>query len=141
MYIDSLELFKMADGKDVEQTDEWMAADGNMYSYGKVVKRRCVACPESFDWDGVPYKNHCFKCYTKKVRKCGVCHVNNLKIDAKPTDMACTSCWLASRAKTHKTCPTCPPHLAHHLRCPLNKDCCAQCEARLVSVEKPPIGQ
>lgn len=111
----------------------WVGADGNSYSYGKAKKRACVACRKNFDWDGTPYKTHCMECYEKNVRKCEACKVNNLKIDAKHWERVCTSCWLATKSKSYKTCPTCPPALAMHLRCPLNKNCCATCEARLVS--------
>ncbi len=119
------------------EPDCWAGADGNMYTYGKAKKRACVLCRSNFDWDGTPYKTHCSDCYAKKVRKCEVCKVNNLKIDAKPYEKACTSCWLAVRAQSHKPCPSCPPHLATHLRCPMNKPCCARCEASIVSASAP----
>jgi hypothetical protein len=115
---------------------EWVGADGELCSYGPMKKRACNRCRKMFDWDGNDYKKACPECYKKNVRKCAACKVNNLRLDAKPFETVCVACFTAKKSQTHGTCPTCPPARANHLRRPLEKDRCVECESRLVSYNK-----
>ncbi len=111
----------------------WNGSDGGVYTYGKALDRTCVRCRKSFPWDGQKFKTHCPGCYGKHVRKCQNAEcTNNLAIEAPPYQRVCTSCWLTAKAKKYKQCPRCPPERATHLRCPLDKECCAECEVRAV---------
>jgi hypothetical protein len=120
----------MSEAKSLIVDGAWTGADGCTYTYGKVPKRKCVTCRAEYDWDGNKYKTRCKPCYVKVVRVCTACKQNNLKADAPSYQNVCTDCWLAKKSRTHKTCPTCPPDRANHLRCPMGKDQCPECEVR-----------
>lgn len=129
-----MEMGADAKHKEKQELTTWTDADGGRCSYGPVTKRVCTKCRESFDWDGTEYKRVCRDCFKKNVRTCVACKVNNLKIDAKAYEKVCTSCFLAKKALTYGTCPTCPPSRSKHLRRPLDKDVCNECALRLVRV-------
>jgi hypothetical protein len=111
----------------------WEGADGQCYTYGKAPKRQCAKCPETFDWDGSKYKSLCKRCYVLNVRKCVKCKTANLKINAPLYQTMCTDCFIEKKHKTHVPCPRCPPERRNHLRCPIGKECCPECETRGVS--------
>ena len=128
----------MSDVKNVpEEVVTWTGGDGRAYTYGKALKRNCASrlCGKPFDWDGNDYKTHCVNCYLKLAKKCTKCGVNNIKIGAPVYQKVCTACFVAVKALSYKTCPTCPPSRANHLRCPLDKDQCKECELRLAPVD------
>jgi len=127
----------MSDEKSMIEDGMWVGSDGCTYTYGKAPKRRCVDCRKEFVWDGNDYKTRCKTCYVKVVRVCAACGVNNLKADALPYQKVCTPCWLVQKGKKYKTCPTCPPSRALHLRCLIDKDCCSECAVRCVAAPVP----
>ena len=111
----------------------WQGADGVGYRYGPSPVRTCKepTCRKNFNWDGSDYKVYCPECFQKKVRKCIGCKINNLAVDAPSWSTLCTDCFVKRKSVTHGTCPTCPPSRAHHMRRPLAKAHCAECEQRL----------
>lgn len=114
-----------------DKTQMWTGADGEQYMYCAPIMRVCEKCKQSFAWDGSDYKKLCTGCYQKAAKKCRACHVNNLPLDAPAWKVTCTSCYLAKKGATHTTCPTCPPELRGHLRCPIGKKQCPTCETHL----------
>lgn len=128
----------MSEGKSFVVDGVWSGSDGATYTYGKAPLRKCVTCRGDYEWDGNIYKTRCKPCYIRLVRVCASCKMNNLKADAPHYQKVCTDCWLAKRAKHFGTCPRCPPERAQHLRRPLSKACCSECEVRC---EQPvPLG-
>lgn len=115
----------------------WTGADGNNYTYGKSPKKKCTRCPATFDWDGSEFKTMCKRCYGYAVRKCVGCKVANLKINAPLYQTLCTTCFIEKKQRTHKMCPRCPPDRQTHLRCPIGKDCCPECETRGIVMPPP----
>lgn len=130
----------MADAKVAQEVVSWVGADGRNYSYGKALKRTCAnrVCAKSFEWDGNEYKTHCVDCYLKLARTCVACKRNKLKLNAPFFQKVCTTCFVLAKQQSYKVCPTCPPHRASHLRCPLNKEQCKECEVRLAPVSPVP---
>lgn len=94
--------------------------------------RKCFYCPEIVDATDKPWIVACYNCYQCNVRKCPC--GRNLKLGAQSYQVECTQCWLAKRAVTHTTCPTCPETRSSFLSVRLGKETiCAICAKSYVA--------
>lgn len=122
-----------------KEADEcWTDSTGRLVSYEHAQRRKCVVCGEMFDWDGAEFKVSCLQCFMNKSRKCASCP-GIIPPSAPSWQTNCITCYVdRKRARGFKTCPTCPPSRATHLRCPAHKSQCQDCETRLRVVMQRP---
>ena len=121
----------MSELKSQMENESWTDNLGRTVSYEHAIRRKCTLCGKMFDWDGSEYKTSCLDCFKSKSRKCASCPAL-IPPSAGSWQTNCVTCYVSSkRARGFKTCPTCPPARASHLRCPADKSQCKECETRL----------
>lgn len=87
-------------------TDAWVS----------MPKRNCRVCNErKISTEEPEWKQVCGACFREHGRKCVDCD-KHISPTAPKYQTRCHGCFIAKRSLTHNQCPTCPPHLARHLR-------------------------
>lgn len=100
-------------------------------AWADMPKRNCSFCKEQkIPADAPEWKQVCGPCFREHSRKCEDCD-KNIAPNAPKYQKRCHGCFLAKRSQTHNPCPTCPPHLAKHLRKLKADPMCTTCKKAL----------